>query len=325
MEKSFEIKEVPVAALNQDNLQIRVEMNEECVQDYAESYQESPDKLPPVIVFHDENLDKFYLADGFHRVAAVVQNGGSAIRAEVRPGTFDDALKFALSANVTNGLRRTNADKRHAVEVAWANWPVLLGDEKPQGEKDGKPTGLPSARQLASLCCVSHDFANRFMKLSGVSSDDTPQLSSVTGKPLLCTMTGDKQPSALVSTNQHFEERSESVRSLLKQKKDRFGIDIPDKLYAAFTSRFANALERDIKSLIKRLDRERLDGNIALANFIGYAMRDLDAVLRDIKHGEIYCVCRMCRGRGCGSCGNLGFQTRLQYERNPVEFKAEGL
>ncbi|MCL2000844.1 MAG: hypothetical protein FWG74_05375, partial [Planctomycetes bacterium] len=51
------------------------------------------------------------------------------IPAEVRSGTFRDALLFAAGANAGHGLRRTNADKRRAVEmllgepecVGWSN------------------------------------------------------------------------------------------------------------------------------------------------------------------------------------------------------------
>src|ERR1035437_2998022 len=58
--------------------------------------------------------------------------------AEVRQGTRLDALKFSLSANHQHGLRRTNEDKRHAVEIALCEFP---------GWAD---------RAIAQVCGVSH-------------------------------------------------------------------------------------------------------------------------------------------------------------------------
>ena len=60
------------------------------------------------------------------------------IACDVRKGTRLDALKFSLGANQSNGLRRTNADKRHCVELALAEFPKL------------------SDRAIAGMCGVYH-------------------------------------------------------------------------------------------------------------------------------------------------------------------------
>ena len=44
------------------------------------------------------------------------------VQANVIQGSRQDALKYAVSANINNGLRRTNDDKRQAVKI-------LLRDE----------------------------------------------------------------------------------------------------------------------------------------------------------------------------------------------------
>jgi hypothetical protein len=77
--------------------------------------------FPPVVVFHD-GAD-YWLADGFHRVAAAKSLNHGGIACDIRQGTRHDAILYACGANSTNGLRRTNADKRRAVEV-------LLADEE---------------------------------------------------------------------------------------------------------------------------------------------------------------------------------------------------
>jgi uncharacterized ParB-like nuclease family protein len=116
-------------------------------------YQDHIDKLPPVVVFYD-GAD-YWLADGFHRLEAHKRTGRESITAEVRQGTRRDAVLFSVGANASHGLRRTNADKRRAVDL-------LLRDAEWR---------LKSDRWVASRCGVSHDFVNRHRKQ--LSSDDS--------------------------------------------------------------------------------------------------------------------------------------------------------
>ena len=92
--------------------------------------------------------DEMILADGFHRVMAARQNGFKDILADVRPGGRADALRHALSANAAHGLRRTNQDKRHSVQLALQEWPKL------------------SDRELAKICAVSDHFVGDVRKES---------------------------------------------------------------------------------------------------------------------------------------------------------------
>jgi hypothetical protein len=109
--------------------QMRVELNNGHVETYAER-MEAGDKFPPVVVFHDGS--SHWLADGFHRVAAAQKVANdhltkgdhskwAQIDAEIKAGTRQDAIRHAISANKTNGLRRTNADKQIAVRAALAH------------------------------------------------------------------------------------------------------------------------------------------------------------------------------------------------------------
>lgn len=102
--------------------QSRCTLNNDVVSDYAERML-AGDKFPPIVVFEDKDLKdagdvNLFLADGFHRVAACVRNNFKDILAEVRQGTQKDALKYSIGANRTNGLCRTNADKRHCIRLA---------------------------------------------------------------------------------------------------------------------------------------------------------------------------------------------------------------
>ncbi len=100
--------------------QVRAEMALGVVAEYAELLVAGV-TLPPVTVF--KTPKRHVLVDGFHRVAAARKAGLAAIQAEVHEGTVIDAVAYALKANATHGLRRTNADKRQAVEIALKYWP----------------------------------------------------------------------------------------------------------------------------------------------------------------------------------------------------------
>lgn len=84
----------------------------------------------PVVIFEDLVAHKNFLADGHHRVGAYRQAAKSQkrfdhIRAEIRPGTWEDAMAFAAAANKKKThLPRTPQDIRNAVKklIAIPSW-----------------------------------------------------------------------------------------------------------------------------------------------------------------------------------------------------------
>lgn len=69
----------------------------------------------------------YWLADGFHRVAAALKSGFREIEVELKLGAVRDAMLYAVGSNATHGLKRTPADKRHAIELMladseWGKW-----------------------------------------------------------------------------------------------------------------------------------------------------------------------------------------------------------
>lgn len=104
--------------------QSRVELNQETVAEYAQAFMAGAEFPPVVVVFDGAS---YWLADGFHRYFGARDAGESAIAVQVINGTQRDAVLYSLKANATHGLRRTNADKRKAVETLlkdaeWAKW-----------------------------------------------------------------------------------------------------------------------------------------------------------------------------------------------------------
>lgn len=103
-----------------ERTQIRVrKLDEGYVSQIAESIR-SGAGFPPVTVFRDQN-GKHWLADGHHRFHGHYKAEIAEIECDIREGTLDDAIEFALRCNV--GLKFTNEDKRNAV-LTVLNHPV---------------------------------------------------------------------------------------------------------------------------------------------------------------------------------------------------------
>ncbi len=129
----------------------RQAVDEGAVADYARCMK-SGTALPPVLVY--DAGECLLLVDGLHRVIATRTNGHLSILAEVRTGSRCDAIWEGCAANKRNGLRRTNLDKRRAVELALMH---------PRGRR-------LSNRQLAGHCGVHHHTVGRIrsrLELSG--------------------------------------------------------------------------------------------------------------------------------------------------------------
>ncbi len=131
--------------------QPRVEMNEEVIADYAEQIRGGT-LFPPVKVFFDGAA--YWLADGFHRYHAHRRIGRETIIAEVQEGGLRDAILHSVGANTEHGLRRTNADKRKAVETMLNNT-IVATDE------DGNPW---ANRDIARKCNVDEGTVRNYRK-----------------------------------------------------------------------------------------------------------------------------------------------------------------
>ena len=82
--------------------------------DYAEDMANGA-AFPAIHVFRDE-AGALRLARGFPRIAAAKLAGKATFPAQIYAGGREDAILHAAGDNADHGLRRTNADKAHAVE-----------------------------------------------------------------------------------------------------------------------------------------------------------------------------------------------------------------
>lgn len=122
--------------------QSRARLDGDTIRDYAEAMLAGTE-FPPVTLYYDGK--DYWLADGFHRLDAARRAGVDSLGADVRQGTRRDAVLFSVGANSGHGLRRTNADKRRAVET-------LLSDEEWRNWSD---------HEIARKCAVGHDLVRK--------------------------------------------------------------------------------------------------------------------------------------------------------------------
>ncbi len=141
--------EIPIEQIDLEAETRSRHLNEDVANEYAE-LMKAGTVFPPILVYGEG--DKFYLADGFHRVEAAKRSGQSVIQAYVRQGGRLQALESALGANEKHGLRRSNEDKRFAVDKALSEFPARAD------------------RAIAVLCLVSPTFVGERRKLNSQSS-----------------------------------------------------------------------------------------------------------------------------------------------------------
>jgi hypothetical protein len=108
----MEIRDIPLHELVLDpNLNLRDRLDQDTVERYADCWN----RLPPVTVYDVDG--RWLLADGFHRHAAAVMLGKRSIKAEIRDGSFTEALDYVAGANLFHGLPLSRAERRRAIEI----------------------------------------------------------------------------------------------------------------------------------------------------------------------------------------------------------------
>ena len=98
--------------------QPRVQLDMGTIEDYASAMADG-EPFPPIELIQDREIDTYWVWDGYHRYMAAQNLGHKEILAHVIPGTLADAQWLSTAANKQHtAMRRTNADKRRAVQMA---------------------------------------------------------------------------------------------------------------------------------------------------------------------------------------------------------------
>jgi hypothetical protein len=124
--------------------QIRKKLIPEIIDQYTEDLQNGAD-FPAIDVFREKGSARNILADGFHRHRAHINAGIEEIDCNVHEGGMQEALIHAAGSNFNHGMRRTNADKRHAVEMCLTDPEI----------------SLRSSQEIADICRVTKRTVNK--------------------------------------------------------------------------------------------------------------------------------------------------------------------
>ncbi len=115
---------IALSDIQDGGAQMRVEMKPDVVREYADAMADGA-VFEPVDVYYDGST--YWLADGYHRVDAARLLDRETIEAKVLDGDARQAILHGAGSNASHGLRRTQADKRRAVErllrdEEWGKW-----------------------------------------------------------------------------------------------------------------------------------------------------------------------------------------------------------
>jgi hypothetical protein len=144
--------------------QVRVRIDRSMVDQYTEDFQNGA-AFPPLVCFREENSERIVLADGFHRHRAAINAGRDTIGCIIHAGNLHDALIYALGSNAEHGFRRTNKDKRHAVEMALKD-PML---------------STKTNREIADICRVAESTVRKILNEQMASDDDAHGIDDENG------------------------------------------------------------------------------------------------------------------------------------------------
>ena len=114
----------------------------------------------------------------------------------VKQGTQRDAILFSVGANAVHGQRRTNSDKRRAVET-------LLRDEE---------WSKWSGREIARRCGVHHSYVAKLRPILSTSDSMNTFIHPKTGKPTTMDTTNIGRKPTIMSKEQ-YEAMPEPVRT----------------------------------------------------------------------------------------------------------------
>ena len=310
------------------SLQTRAGTDAETINNYAEAMADGA-HFPDVTVFTDG--ERYWLADGFHRVMAAKQNGKATIPADVRKGTADDAVVFGGTANNKQGKRPTRADVQHFMQMVWERREAIFGGTPTGGnmaEKCGvsRPTGerfvaerlaeMPKAPTRPTARKTQPSMPVRPTKLIGANGREYPV------RPAPVAPKTPEPPSAPVHPTVKKIQSNMPARPVRKMPVDRYGTEIPVEIAEAFDGSTLSDILSCISKARSALRKGFEEKDPAFAAVRQDALINLNNAYNFVNAAEPHCVCRMCQGTGCKACHERGWQTEEEYKRNPKEFQA---
>ena len=319
-------------------VQSRERISDEYVMELAELIKAGK-KLPPVDVYSDGT--EIWAADGFHRIHAHLKANKRTVRCNVHKGTKADAMWASCAANQDHGLRRTNADKRHAVGMAlkihYGKSDRAIADHVGVSDtfvsglrshvptvgtcerigKDGKTYKVPppptgKERTQRENAAGDGGYYNGEIGGRGQKSDPHPN-------PLPSQREGEKRGGKIPP--QPAPAPSETGRL------DEVGKPVPDHLWplwdrGAEIAQMASTVTR-MAGLIRRMHNE---GDLVILDGNGQAIvAALETAKQGLNANIPFAVCPYCKGTlsdSCRFCKGRGIVGDFAYKHVPSELKS---
>lgn len=282
-----------VDQIQTQDLQARVGTDENTIAEYAEAMNRGED-FPPVVVYHDGR--EYYLADGFHRLLAKVRNGAPLIDCQIKKGGRDDARWHSAGSNIDHGLKRTNADKRRAVEIALELRPSMAD------------------RAIADYCKVSDWLVSQCRQVQKHAPQ--VQVQAPVGKPYT------PPPPTKKRTGKDGKAYPSTPKAV---ELDGVGREIPETLLPLWRRR--SEINEHLSALSRlRVSIRSAEGDPLWAEVNTSALlANIDAAYTSVKTAVRHAVCPTCQGimtTGCKLCFGTGLISEFRWERTvPQETK----
>jgi hypothetical protein len=318
------VKQLKVESLRIDGgTQLRAKIDQATVEEYRAGWVNDV-KFPALVVFFDGT--DYWLADGFHRFHGASAACVPTVPCDVRTGTQRDAILFAAGANQTNGLRRSNEDKRKAVRT-------LLEDKE-----WGKRTNAWVAEQCGVSDMLVADVRDQGQELdpgaapekrTGRDGKEYTVPAKKPEKPILNdpALPQKKKPPGGNNFNPsdwEGEPEAEPEKTKEAESLDGEGNPIPAKLKAIFArSKELLDLERALQAVAKKLDDSQEDPLYAFIH-VQSTTADIDNAKRAIRFAKPHATCPYCKGAGktCKACKGLGWVPKQVFKQAPSEMRA---
>lgn len=292
----MEVEAIALTGISMDGTQTRDSMDEDTVSEYQSLYKSRQAILPPLVVFRDDS--GCWLADGFHRLQALIRLGGTAkVRCEVHAGGKREAIRYGFTANVKHGRRRTNADKRRAVRMA-------LEDEE---------WGKMSDKAIAEMCAVSDRMVADVRETEGAKISHVTEPESEPAKPEKRTGKDGKE----------YPVKEKKPKAEPDEEQDEPESTNPPGWDAALEA--CQAIERGIGDAIDAIKAFEADpASVWFGRTSGKATLRIE--LEKAKH-EVFTArpseaCGKCE-KGCANCRKSGWLPRYMTTKNAKGARAD--
>ncbi len=306
--------------------QMREITDQETVREYAEAIK-AGSEFPPVVVFK-EDAKTYWLADGFHTIAALALNQADTAKCAVRKGDRRAAWEFALGANAEHGKRRSNGDKRKAIGAALAdNELVKWSDREIARITRTSPPLVAEVRRSLTERTYSEDTSNPSRTVRTRSGTVTQMSTGGIAQASKGRASGgerryvpiDDDPDSVFAPRggDDGDSGGQPAPPAPPDALDARSRPVPERFRPVFGdgSRQFGELLASIAN-VGRLVEALLQTPGGLPSYASpqRIQASLGQLKEEIKMAAPHSLCPLCAGKGCKGCKGLGWVNKLLYD-----------